>query len=191
MVHGFVIYNNQGMEIGNVQFPQFNPLNFDGKTIERSPQVKIPPMPNAWEHGFNDLYKYCIEMLDQLNIASNSQLIEVKENFPEQFAEIIENFTYLIGNYIIQQIAPIKSQNDRDNILNIKQRYTDMLKNCQTMETEIFNKFKMYNEKFIQSGGKFNAIEGLVFKMPNGTTCKLTGSFGPLNQILNLTRYKR
>lgn len=191
MVHGFVIYNNQGMEIGNVQFPQFNPLNFDGKTIERSPQVKIPPMPDAWEHGFNDLYKYCIEMLDQLNIASNSQLIEVKENFPEQFVEIIENFTYLIGNYIIQQTAPIKSQNDRDNILNIKQRYTDMLKNIQTMETEICNKFKMYNEKFIQSGGKFNVIEGLVFKMPNGTTCKLTGSFGPLNQILNLTRYKR
>jgi hypothetical protein len=190
MLHGFKVYDTQGQIIATVPFPKFKPLSFDGMVVECSATVKVYPDQDAWYNGFSMLAQQLQKWLLEVDVDMDMPLEAIKNNKPMEFTDI-ENFTYLVGNYFISQVAPIKTDVDRNNVQRIKEQYSEMCKLSNSFDATTLEKFRKNNAKFTQSGAKFNAIEGLVLNFANGQQIKLTGSFGPLNQILGLIRYKR
>lgn len=190
MVHGFKIYDVQGMEVATVPFPKFRPLVFGVQCVERSADVRVLPNQQTWHDGFSMLAQQLQGWLLQSGIDLNTPLDSIKNNNPMEYMDI-ENFSYLIGNYFISQVAPVDTDIKQQKVNLIKNKYMEMCKISNTFDKDLLEKFRKNNTKFTQSGAKFNAIEGLVLNFPNGQQIKLTGSFGPLNQILGLIRYKR
>jgi hypothetical protein len=190
MLHGFKVYDTQGQIIANVPFPRIKPLNFDGALVDCSTNIKVNPDADAWNNGFSMLAQQLQKWLLEADVDMDMSLEAIKNNKPMEFTDI-ENFTYLTGNYFISQVAPVKTDTDRNNVQRIKEKYSEMCKLSNSLDPITLEKFRKNNAKFTQSGAKFNAIEGLVLNFANGQQIKLTGSFGPLNQILGLIRYKR
>lgn len=190
MLHGFKVYDTQGQITATVPFPKIKPLSFNGMIVECSANIKVNPDPDAWNNGFSMLVQQLQKWLLEADVDMDMSLETIRTNKPMEFIDI-ENFTYLVGNYFISQVTPVKTDADRNNVQRIKEKYSEMCKLSNSFDATTLEKFRKNNAKFTQSGAKFNAIEGLVLNFANGQQIKLTGSFGPLNQILGLIRYKR
>lgn len=90
------------------------------------------------------------------------------------------------GNKILKQAKNTLTSKNKDNITdNIKKRIVSTIDKAEKMNDQQKDKLEQLLAKINSLDNTVNAIEGIVIEY-KGSLLKITGSFGIINQILNL-----
>lgn len=146
---------------------------------------------NRW---FNQDKSTNIKKIKELYPDNELNIISVDKKEYKQWVskvmEPVDKFFIDLGNSILDLCDGILNKGVESSVVNVL--YNDMNKVVNDIEIEASedSKNKLMHQLERIGDNKINPLEGIVFKY-KGKLMKLTGSFGPLNQILGSIKFSR
>lgn len=174
------LINSSALSIKETQINEFK--------IISTPSLILHPIPQAKLKKLIDYFNIFIERLKPWKLnktATTSQL--PTEDLKHDF----KVFCLLVGNAIIQNAFDEPTKLDMENFKSIEDKLTALpikVKDCT--DEKLKGKFQANWKLFMELNGQINTREGVVFPYKNQKVYKWTGSFAPINQLLNLFNVK-
>lgn len=183
-IHNILKYDALGNLTNSSQFT-VKPTEINGFKIISTPVVILRPILPTKLKELTNSYRIFIERLKPWKLNANSRISDLPT---DQLKHDFKVFCLLVGNAIIQNAFSEHTDLDTENINSIKNRMLEILKKMEqhSHDEKLWQKFKTNRLIYKELGGSVNTREGVVFPYKNGKVYKWTGSFAPINQLLNL-----
>lgn len=164
-VHGLIEYDENGNEVGKYPIPSATWTDI----VQSTPKVNLIPIGNSTKY-VNKIVQFADgELSDRIQNTDELQIC-----IGQLGSEILRKISKGSTNDIIARL-----ENIADEVI--------------VSEPDIQLKYMKNIQRLMQLDGTraIAPIEGIVFDWKNGNQYKLTGAFGPINQILGLLKYNR
>jgi len=115
------------------------------------------------------------------------------KQYQKQNVEPFESVFLKLGAEVLKNVSSMLAANPNKTAQQIRKDLASVIRELRaTNDLRKLELMKTHLQKIQRMGGfeKIVPIEGLVF-VYGGNTYKLTGSFAPINQILNIVKYSR
>ena len=115
------------------------------------------------------------------------------KQYQKQNMEPFESIFLKLGAEVLKGVSSMLAANPKESAQQIRSDLASVIRELRsTNDLRKLELMKTHLQKIQRLGGfeKIVPIEGLVFTY-GGNTYKLTGSFAPINQILNIVKYSR
>lgn len=148
----------------------------------------LQPIKNIYLNKVKSPSKEFLETLDELEYSSGlSSTGLIKDSSPEIKKELDSLFLRL-GTVLIQNTFRNDTNKVRSIVENLKDQANKILKSGNKKDIKIL---KEESDRLDIAGGfpSINSNEGFVVDF-KGNLIKITGSFSPVNKIINLLKYK-
>lgn len=154
-----------------------------------------PTIGMLFERFFMDDKSYSIRLLkkqyDEYSDQIDTLIKKDYKRIVDECVKPLDNFFLQFGNDVIKLCKGVINQGREDQV--VKELITQLQDTVNSIKkegsVEQQEKLNKQLSKLQLVGDRFNAAEGIVFTW-NGKTMKLTGGFGPLNQILGSIKFK-